>query len=134
MRLPTCPMVTVMQNEQADKNFQVVRIVDDQSGGDAHQLHMRKLAELANRLDRQESFSKGQFLKWKPGLKNKTIAEYREPVIVRSVLPTPVFDHSVESANSVYFQEPLTILIGACMEDDLVEIHVDGRRFEPFDF
>ncbi|VTZ28585.1 conserved hypothetical protein [Methylocella tundrae] len=50
------------------------------------------------------------------------------------VLPIPVFDPCENGAPSPYFQEPLTLIIGTYREDDLLEFHVDGRRFEPFDF
>jgi len=36
----------------------------------------RKLMELADRLDQFYAFSKGQFVKWKPGLKNRKFPDY----------------------------------------------------------
>jgi hypothetical protein len=97
------------------------------------ELRRRKLKELADRLDQHHDFAKGQFVKWKSGLRNRRVLAYGEPAIVRAILPTPIFDPGENSAASPYFQEPLTILIGAYLEDDLVELRVDGWRFEPFD-
>jgi hypothetical protein len=90
-----------------------------------------KLTALAERLDTPNSFEKGQIVFWKPGLRNRAFPEYGEAVIVRAVLPRPVFDKSVDCAASPYFQEPLTLVIGIFREDDLLEFRVDGRRFEP---
>ena len=89
------------------------------------------LKELAERLDVPNSFAKGQFVSWKPGLKNRMFPDYGEPAIVITVLPTPVFDLSETSAASPYFQEALTLVIGIFRDDDLLDFRVDGRRFMP---
>jgi hypothetical protein len=89
-----------------------------------------ELKQLADRLDEDHAFVKGQFVAWKPGLKNRKFPDYGEPSIVTAVLPSPVFDPS-ETAGSPYFQEPLTIVIGNYRADELLEYRVDGRRFEP---
>lgn len=91
-----------------------------------------RLRTLSDRLDRRHVFTKGQFVKWKPGLKNRKYPDYGEPVIVMGVLTEPVFDLSESSSASPYFQEPLTLIIGTHQDEDLLEFRVDGRRFEPF--
>jgi hypothetical protein len=108
-------------------------LADDPQAVTPTELRRRKLKELSDRLDQIHGFAKGQFVKWKPGLKNRRIPDYGEPAIVTAVLPSPIFDPSENSAASPYFQEPLTIIIGTYLDDDLVEFRVDGRRFEPFD-
>lgn len=94
-------------------------------------LVQRKLKTLTDRLDHVHTFTKGQFVKWKPGLKNRKFPEYGEPAIVRGVFSNPVFDPNEISAASPYFQEPLTIIVGLYQDDDFLEFRVDGRRFEP---
>jgi hypothetical protein len=107
------------------------RLVNVSDTATPMQAMAEKLKDLFQRLDAPNSFAKGQIIAWKPGLRNRMYPEYGEPVIVSAVLPTPVFDGSVVSAASPYFQEPLTLVIGIFREDDLLEFRVDGRRFEP---
>jgi hypothetical protein len=56
------------------------------------ELHRLKLKELSERLDQFHSFTEGQFVKWKAGLKNRKFPDYGEPAIVTAVLPSPIFD------------------------------------------
>jgi hypothetical protein len=122
-----------MLSDQTDRNFSVVRATDDsrtESVGDGLR---RKLEELASRLDKVNVFTKGQIVKWKPGLKNRRFPDYGEPAIVTAVLPDPIFDPSEDASASPYFQEPLTVVIGTCRDDDFIEFRLDGRRLEPFD-
>jgi hypothetical protein len=108
-----------------------VHLVETSEQASPAKTEMRRLKELANRLDQHNAFTKGQFVVWKAGLKNRRTPEYGEPAIVTGVLPTPVFDPSETAAGSPYFQEPLNLVIGVFREDDLLEFRVDGRRFEP---
>jgi hypothetical protein len=120
-----------MSANNPERNFPVLRVADEPGTDDAAQVRKRILKQLADRLDEHHAFVKGQFVAWKPGLKNKSAPHYGEPAIVTAVLPTPVFDQSEPSSGSPYFQEPLSIVIGIHREDDLLEFRVDGRRFEP---
>jgi len=97
------------------------------------ELHRHKLKELSGRLDEIHSFTKGQFVKWKPGLKNRKFPDYGEPAIVTAVLPSAIFDPGEITAASPYFQEPLTVVLGIYRDDDFLEFRLDSRRFEPFD-
>jgi hypothetical protein len=115
-----------------DKTFPVLRLADAADCETPSQACRRLLKETAERLDQPHVFSKGQFVRWKPGLKNRKYPDYGEPVIVTALLPFPVFDPSETSAASPYFQEPLTLVIGTYRDDDLLEFRVDGRRFGPF--
>jgi hypothetical protein len=123
-----------MHNDRADRIFSAIRLADDPQAVTPTELRRRKLKELSDRLDQNQAFIKGQFVKWKPGLRNRRTPDYGEPAIVTAVLTSPIFDSSENSAASPYFQEPLTIIIGTYLDDDLVEFHVDGSRFEPFEF
>ncbi|MBV1700607.1 MAG: hypothetical protein KGQ46_02160 [Hyphomicrobiales bacterium] len=122
-----------MNSDKADRNFPAIRLADGPLADNPVEIHKRMLSELAGRLDHNNVFSKGQFVMWKPGLKNRKFPDYGEPVIVTAVLPTPMFDPSENAAASPYFQEPLTLVIGLVREDDLLEFRVDGRRFKPTD-
>ncbi|HME83472.1 MAG TPA: hypothetical protein VKG91_02725 [Roseiarcus sp.] len=113
-----------MSASHAERNFPVLRVADEPGKDDPAEARKRMLKQLAERLDQHHAFAKGQFVAWKPGLKNKTSPDYGEPAIVTAVLPTPVFDQSEASAGSPYFQEPLSIVIGIHREDDLLEFRV----------
>jgi hypothetical protein len=122
-----------MPNDQVDRNFSVVHLADSSQADTPAEVRQRKLKELAERLDQFNAFAKGQFVKWKAGLKNRKFPDYGEPVIVTAVLPSAIFDPNENAAASPYFQEPLTIIIGTYRDDDFLEFRIDGRRFEPFE-
>lgn len=122
-----------MRNEKSRQNFPAVRLAAAPTSDDPAAARKRMLAEVAERLDQYNAFFKGQFVTWKPGLKNRKFPDYGEPVIVSAVLPEPVFDPGEMAAASPYFQEPLTLVIGMIHDDDWLEFRVDGRRFEPAD-
>lgn len=122
-----------MKNDHGNrKPLSIHLAAKEPSATPAGQLRDR-LAELAERLDKPHNFTKGEFVKWKPGLKNKTFPDYGEPALIRAVMPNPIFDPTENGAGSPYFQEPLTLVVAIFAEDDLLEFRVDGRRFEPFD-
>ena len=94
----------------------------------------RRLAELANAMDTPHTFHKGQFVRWKPGLRNRATPAHNEVAVVREVLTTPVFDacEQASCAGSPYFGEPLTLVLAILDADgDFLEFRYDGRRFEP---
>ena len=122
-----------MHNEKDDRNFPAIRLADTANIASPTELHRRKLKELSERLDEGHSFTKGQFVKWKPGLKNRKFPDYGEPAIVTAVLPSATFDPGEVTAASPYFQEPLTFVLGIYRDDDFLEFWLDSRRFEPFD-
>jgi hypothetical protein len=114
-------------------HFPAIRLAEGPQADTPAELCCRKLKELSDRLDQFDTLGKGQFVKWKSGLKNRKFPDYGEPAIVTAVLPCPVFDPSEGSSASPCFQEPLSIIIGTYREDDFLEFRVDGRRFEPFE-
>ena len=122
-----------MNANNSERNFPVLHLAEGPGREDPAEARKRMLTQLASRLDERHAFAKGQFVAWKPGLKNRKFPEYGEPSIVMAVLPSPVYDPNETSAGSPYFQEPLTIVIGNYREDELLEFRVDGRRFEPID-
>jgi len=116
-----------------DRNFSVVHVADGAEVEVPVESRQAMLKELFGRLNKAHFFSKGQFVKWKPGLKNRKFPEYGEPVIVTEVINDPVFDPNENCAASPYFQEPLTVVIGTYRDADLLEFRLDGRRLEPFE-
>ncbi|HEY5297774.1 MAG TPA: hypothetical protein VIK59_07600 [Verrucomicrobiae bacterium] len=77
-------------------------------------------------------FKPGQLVRWKEGLKNKRLPERNAPAIVWETLLNPIFDNSkTVVAGSLYFKEPLDIVLGVMDEDEFVLFHYDSRRLEP---
>lgn len=120
-----------MSIKPSDRRCHALQLADCTNGMSIAELRTNQLKELASRLHQPSDFARGQFVRWKPGLKNRASPDYDEPAIVTDVLPTPVFDLTEASAGSPYFHEPLTLVIGVFREDDLLEFRVDRRRFEP---
>jgi hypothetical protein len=75
---------------KANKNFPPIHVASERSS----ETRYRKIKELFDRLHKPNRFTKGQFVKWKPGLRNKTFPDYGEPAIVMVVLAEPIFDSS----------------------------------------
>ncbi len=92
-----------------------------------------KLTHLFSTLEEEHDFSIGQFVTWKPGLKNKFKPRINEPAIVVKILDKPVFDKDQDSG-SPYFMEPLNMVVGILDEehDVFMLFHVDKRRFMSF--
>jgi hypothetical protein len=122
-----------MRSDRDDRNFPAIRLAETVKNDSPTALHRNRLRELAERLDQLHSFTKGQFVKWKPGLKNRRFPDYGEPAIVTAILPSPIFDPGEVTAGSPYFQEPLTFVLGTYRDDEFLEFRLDSRRFEPFD-
>jgi hypothetical protein len=122
-----------MHHDKDGRNFPAIRLADTVNIDSPTELHRPKLKELSERLDQFHSFIKGQFVKWKPGLKNRKFPDYGEPAIVTAVLPSAIFDPGEITAGSPYFQEPLGFVLAIYRDDEFLEFRLDSRRFEPFD-
>jgi hypothetical protein len=122
-----------MHHDKEARNFPAIRLADAVNIDSPTELHRRKLKELSERLDEFHSFTKGQFVKWKPGLKNRRFPDYGEPAIVTAILPSAIFDPGEATAGSPYFQEPLSLVLGIFKDEEFLEFRLDSRRFEPFD-
>jgi len=125
-----------MQTDQHKSNFSTIRLAASEHGESSGSSLRNKLAELSGRLDEFHAFYKGQFVRWKPGLKNRKLPDYGEPAAVREVLPAPMFDPCEQASctGSPYFGEPLTLVLAVLdPEGDFLEFRYDGRRFEPFE-
>ena len=79
-----------------------------------------------------ESLSTGDVVSWKPGMRNRTLPNYRQPAIVIEKLQYPVFDES-QNAGSQYFHEPLDLRVGFLDDNNqFVTYFYDSRRFEKY--
>jgi len=75
----------------------------------------------------------GELVQWKPGMKNRTTPEYDMPMVVVEVLAAPFLDTKFDSG-SVYFREPLDIILGFIDEgDEFSALYYDSRRFELYE-
>lgn len=119
-----------MQNDEVT-SFPAVHLADASQTDAPGELRRRRLKELAVQLSQCYPFRKGQFVQWKPGLKNRNLPDYGEPAIITAVMPGPIFDPSENAEAGPYFHEPLTLIIGTLQDGDLLEFLVDRRRFEP---
>lgn len=79
-----------------------------------------------------ESLSTGDVVSWKPGMRNRTLPNYRQPAIVIEKLQYPIFDES-QNAGSQYFHEPLDLRVGFLDDNNqFVTYFYDSRRFEKY--
>jgi hypothetical protein len=95
--------------------------------------YIKKLREAHQAISESHQFEAGDLVKWKPNLKNKRKPDYDSPVIVVEILRDPIIPED-QGSGSAYFREPLDLLVGLLDEDEeLVIIHVDSRRFAPYE-
>jgi hypothetical protein len=81
----------------------------------------------------EKSLQPGMLAQWKAGMKNRQTPEYGVPVVVVEFLSTPFPDTKFDSG-SIYFREPLDIILGFIDEDgEFSALHYDSRRFEVFE-
>jgi hypothetical protein len=81
----------------------------------------------------EKSLQPGALVQWKPGMKNRQTPEYGMPVVVVDILTEPFLDTKFDSG-SIYFREPLDIVLGFIDEDgEFSAFHYDSRRFEVFE-
>jgi hypothetical protein len=81
----------------------------------------------------KHSFRPGMLVMWKPGLKNRRWPENGEPIIVVSLLDTPVFDN--QESGSTYFREPLDMVIGVFLDSGehremFLTFHACSERYQ----
>lgn len=90
-----------------------------------------KLQECFELLNVENDFQEGQLVSWKKGLKNRRRPKYDEPAIVIKVLEQPVFSEETRSG-SPYFREPLDIILGVLVNEQLEIFYYDKRRLAHF--
>lgn len=77
----------------------------------------------------EHTFSPGQFIQWKPGMKTARVPEYDYPVIVIEVLDNPK-QHSLETCNN-HSPAVLDLVIGMVLDGVFQHHYADSRRFMP---
>lgn len=98
--------------------------------GDAY---LEKLKSIWSSFYDETVFEAGDFVEWKPGMKNRRYPDYGQPVVVMELLEEPVFDSAKDSGSS-YYREPLDVVLGFLDSDgDFVSFHFDSRRFQKYD-
>jgi len=76
-------------------------------------------------------FQIGQLVKWKPGLKNRTVPHQNQPAMVIEILETPIYEPN--ESGTPYFREPLDIALAIISDEgDFLIYHYDKRRFQPY--
>ena len=80
--------------------------------------------------DKRYDFSEGDIVCWKANLKNRSVPDYGEPAIILEKLDEPFYDE--KETGSVYFREPLDLILGIFAEGELISFHYDSRKFQPF--
>ena len=93
---------------------------------------LNRLSRLADDYLTEHRFVQGDLVTWKPGLRNRKMPDYGEPMVVVEVLAEPVYDQTADSG-SPYFREPLTVLCLLIDEDgDALVFYYDAHRLMPY--
>lgn len=99
--------------------------------GDSPSGRVKQLRDCYALMNRSVDLKPGDIVRWKPGLKNRKLPHYDEPVIVVEVCPEPKPDETSDSG-STYFREPLSVVLGILGPEDenFLLFYYDARRFE----
>jgi len=93
---------------------------------------LNRLSQLAEDYLHEHRFQRGDLVTWKPGLRNRKMPDYGEPMVVVEVLDEPVYDQTADSG-SPYFREPLSVRCLLVDEDgDALVFYYDARRLMPY--
>lgn len=95
--------------------------------------YLNKLKSIWSSFYHEVDFEAGDFVEWKPGMKNRRHPDYNQPVVVMELLEEPVLDGAKDSG-SPYYREPLDVVLGFLDSDgDFISFHFDSRRFQKYD-
>lgn len=93
---------------------------------------LQRLKDCKEAINIKHNFKVGDIVKWKPNLKNRSMPEYGDPLIVLEILENPLFDNE-QGPGSTYFNEPLDIVLGLIADEgEFISFYFDSRRVEPF--
>ncbi|MEV4736665.1 MULTISPECIES: hypothetical protein [unclassified Microbacterium] len=85
-----------------------------------------------NELTERHAFVPGQFVQWKPNLRNKIRPAYGEPAVVIELLEEPALNEEKDTS-SPYFREPIDLALGVVDDEgEILIYHFDSRRFAPW--
>jgi hypothetical protein len=96
------------------------------------EIEARRIIDLFDDMNRPCSFSKGDLVTWKQGLKNGRYPQKNYPAIVTRIYKEPITRSDMESGSN-HFREPLDLVILVDTGDEVSEFHVDSRRFKLYD-
>lgn len=125
-------------SEKSDKESQLVSLLTQLTSLEESNKvinldeYIADLQRLNTNLGQKYQFKVGDIVRWKDGLKNKRIPDYKLPAIVVNVLEVPLYDDKAE-VGSPYFREPLDFVLGIIIKGELLTFHYDSRRFELFE-
>jgi hypothetical protein len=68
-----------MNTSTSEQTLPAPRLANEPGSDDPAEARRGMLKQLAERLDQHHAFAEGQFVAWKPGLKNRTYSDYGEP-------------------------------------------------------
>lgn len=88
------------------------------------------LLQVYERYNTKTDFHVGDIVRWKMGLKSRSVPGSDDVAIVTEVFPAPVFDPKSTSAGAPTFHEPLTIRIGFFLNSMFREFFFEGARLE----
>ena len=88
------------------------------------------LLQVYERYNTKTDFHVGDIVRWKMGLKSRSVPGSDDVAIVTEVFPAPVFDPKSTSAGAPTFHEPLTIRIGFFPNSMFREFFFEGARLE----
>ncbi len=126
------PNLNDIESKELIKSLIHDALLDNGSGNLSIKEKLQLLKECKDSFNLKHSFKLGDIVKWKPYLKNRTIPDYEEPMIVLEILENPIFDKE-EGPNSSYYNEPLDIILGIIdEEDEFISLHFDSRKIQPF--
>ena len=93
--------------------------------------HSALIRRLLASLQERHEFKIGQFVRWKDGLKNRTLPNEGVVGIVVELLADPVYPD--RDTGSAYYREPLDMALGLIIgeERQFGVYWFDSRRFEP---
>jgi len=95
------------------------------------EIEARRIIDLYNDINQHYSFTVGDLVTWKPGLKNGRYPEKNYPAVVTRLYDNPLSRDDMESGSN-HFREPLDLVILVDTGDEVSEFHVDSRRFKPY--
>ena len=95
------------------------------------QQRAEELTGLRLSLIKKNTFTPGDLVQWKPGLKNRK-GSYNDVCVVIAALEEPL-DDDTEASSSTYFKEPLDIVVGHIVDGMFAIFHYDSRRLKHAD-
>jgi hypothetical protein len=125
-------------SDTSDKENQLANLISQLASLDENKKIINPDEQIADlqrfntNLRQKHQFKVGDIVRWKEGLKNKLIPDYKQPAIVVDVLQVTLYDEKAE-VGSPYFREPLDFVLGIIIKGELLTFHYDSRRFELFE-